>query len=269
MGNIIICAVLLLLCRMKESRAVTPVFVQKGSDLLLELMKDDVPENVMFLNWNFDEQSLVAYAPDTVTKISPHYSGRVEFSVENLSMKLKNLQETDSGSYTARLKGIKEKTIEYYVTVQDPVSPVVLTVDSVSNSSDSCNLTVTCRTQDSHISSTFTCDTQTCSQEGGERSKVTTTGASLQVYLVNDSITCNHSNQVSWTENQEETKTWDFCPRRDGSENVPAGFSFDLLKTVVLSVGLTLMVSAVIIVILLMTFKKNKRRTTEEAIELH
>ncbi len=82
----------------------------------------------------------------------------------------------------------------------DPVSPVKLTVDSVSSSSDSCNLTVTCSTPDSHISSTFTCDTKTCSQEGGERSVATISAASLHVYLVNGSISCNHSNQISWTE---------------------------------------------------------------------
>ena len=80
-----------------------------------------------------------------------------------------------------------------------PVSPVTLTVDSVSTSSVSCNLTVSCRAQDAHINTTFTCVDQTCSQEGGERSEVTTSGSVLKVYLgLNDSIICNHSNQVSW-----------------------------------------------------------------------
>ncbi len=81
----------------------------------------------------------------------------------------------------------------------DPVSPVELMVDSVSRGSDSCNLTVTCSTQDSHINSFFQCNTQTCSQEGGERSEVTTSGASLHVYPVFNFIICNHSNQVSWS----------------------------------------------------------------------
>lgn len=79
------------------------------------------------------------------------------------------------------------------------MSPVDLTVNSVSSSSDSCNLTVTCSTKHAHISSIFTCDTTTCYQEGGEQSEVTTSGASLHVYLSNLSVICDHSNQVSWT----------------------------------------------------------------------
>ncbi|XP_047197830.1 uncharacterized protein LOC124854443 [Hippoglossus stenolepis] len=101
---------------------------------------------------------------------------------------------------------------KYSVTVQDPVSLVNGTVDLLSSSSDSCNLTVTCSTQDSHhINSTFRCDTNTCSQEeGGERSKVTTSGTSLRVYLSEGvSVICNHSNQVS--SDEHITKIWDFC----------------------------------------------------------
>ncbi|XP_067385197.1 uncharacterized protein [Channa argus] len=219
-GNMILFAVFLLLsCQMKVfagSTAVTHVFVQKGHDVLLEVKKDDVPEEFVLFLWKFREDILVTFTPKSEPTVTKRYTGRVEFSVENYSVKLKNLQETDSGLYTARVTGDKDQTVsKYNVTVQDPVSPVNLTVDSVSRSTNLCNLTVTCRTQDFHISSTFTCDNQTCSQEGGERSKVTASGASLQVYLVNDSIICNHSNQVSWTKNQEQTKIRDSCLHHD------------------------------------------------------
>ncbi|XP_050925809.1 uncharacterized protein LOC108884315 isoform X2 [Lates calcarifer] len=184
------------------SSALTHVFVRKGKDVLLELMEADVPEEDFLLSWRFNETvNLVRFLPGTEPRVPDAYTGRVEFSVKNYSVKLKNLQEADSGVYTAQVTGDREQTVaEYNVTVQDPVAPVELTVNSVSNSSDSCNLTVTCSTQDSHhISSTLRCDNQTCSQEGGERSKVTTSGVFLHVYLVNDSIICNYSNQVSWT----------------------------------------------------------------------
>ncbi|XP_067385213.1 SLAM family member 9-like isoform X4 [Channa argus] len=221
MGNMILFAVFLLLsCQMKGSTAVTPVFVQKGHDVLLEVRKDDVPEGFLSVSWNFNEKPVLTVLQNSEPQVREKYSGRVEFSVENYSLKLKNLQETDSGLSAARIREIEDEQIlaEYKVTVQDPVSPVVLTVDSVSRSTNHCNLTVTCRTQDSHISSTFTCDNQTCSQEGGERSKVTASGASLQVYLVNDSIICNHSNQVSWTKNQQQTKIPDSCLHHDENE---------------------------------------------------
>ncbi|CAK6984352.1 uncharacterized protein LOC122994024 [Scomber scombrus] len=42
--------------------------------------------------------------------------------------------------------------------------------------------------------------------EGGEQSEVTTSGSSLRVYLLNDSIICNHSNQVSWTRDRKENR---------------------------------------------------------------
>ncbi|XP_071348234.1 SLAM family member 9-like [Trachinotus anak] len=243
------------------SSAVTPVFVQKGNDLLLEIMEADVPEDFSLLSWTFNGKDfLITFSPGREPRVSNLYSGRVEASVKNFSVKLKNLQESDSGVYTARVTGDQEQILsEYKVTVQDPVSPVELTVDSVSSSSDSCNLTVTCSTQDSHhinINSTFTCDTKTCSQEGGERSKVTSSGASLRVYLVNDSIICNHSNQVSWEKDNKMTER--FCEGQRGSESLSDGVSLCLVKTVLFSVGLIIMVSAVISVHLLERLKKQK-----------
>ncbi|KAG8013828.1 hypothetical protein GBF38_016017, partial [Nibea albiflora] len=200
--TVIISAAVFFKCRQrgKRSSAVTPVVVKKGDDLLLNLTEADVPEDFIVV-WIFNKKTvLVRFLADAKPKVYDAYTGRVEFSMKKFSVKLKNLQEADSGVYTAQ--------------ATTPVSPVGLTVDSVSRSSDSCSLTVTCRTQDSHISSTFTCDTQTCSQEGGERSEVTTSGASLHVYLVNDSIICNHSNQVSRTEHM--TNIQDFCSQHAG-----------------------------------------------------
>uniref|UniRef100_A0A8C4H9P4 Immunoglobulin domain-containing protein n=1 Tax=Dicentrarchus labrax TaxID=13489 RepID=A0A8C4H9P4_DICLA len=237
------------------SSAVTPVFVQKGNDVLLNVEKADVLQDVFTVVWNFNKtDGIVRFSPGREPTVLSAYTGRVEFSVNDYSLKVKNLQEADSGVYTARVIGKKEESTEYNVTVQ--VSPVKLKVDSVSNSSDSCNLTVTCSTQDSHISSTFRCDTKTCSQEGGEQSEVTTSGASLHVYLVNHSIICNHSNQVSWTKDIEMAEH--FCPQHAGSECVSAGISVCLVKTVVLSVGLIIMVSAVISVHIMEKLKKHK-----------
>ncbi|XP_070831180.1 uncharacterized protein [Chaetodon trifascialis] len=237
------------------SRAVTPVFVQKGKDVLLNVKTDDDLQKDVWWISNTDIviiKSLLQSEP----KISSDYTGRVEFSVKNYSLKLKNLQEADSGVYTVRMIGERDLLVKYNVSVQDPVSPVDLTVDSVSSSSDSCNLTVACRTQDSVISSTFRCDTKSCSEEGGERSEVMTSGASLHVYLVNDSIICNHRNQVSWTEDIEMIEH--YCLQNTGSECVPAGISMCLVKTVVLSVGLVVMVSAVISVHIVVKLKKQK-----------
>uniref|UniRef100_A0A8C4DKN5 Immunoglobulin V-set domain-containing protein n=1 Tax=Dicentrarchus labrax TaxID=13489 RepID=A0A8C4DKN5_DICLA len=227
--------------------AVTPVFVQKGNYVLLNVMKADVLQDVFSVVWKFNKKDvLVRFSPGREPTVSPAYTGRVEFSVNDYSLKVKNLQEADSGVYTARVTGDIQEQTEYNITVQ--VSAVMFlkhfTQTSIlrCRSSDSCNLTVTCSTQDSHISSTFRCDTKTCSQEGGEQSEVTTSGASLHVYLVDGSIICNHSNQVSWTKDIEMTEH--FCPQHAGE--------------IVFSVGLIIMVSAVISVHIMEKLKKHK-----------
>ncbi|KAM4552411.1 uncharacterized protein PAE49_015837 [Odontesthes bonariensis] len=238
--------------------SVTPVFVQKGGDVTLEVTETDVPEDFLILSWKFStDDILVSFSPKGEPTVHPDYTGRIEFDQKDYSVKLKNLQKTDSRVYTAQVIGIKGKTLtEYNVTVQDPVSAVQLTVNSVSISSDSCKLTVTCSTEEhSQISSTFTCDTKTCYQEGGERSEITKSGASLHFYLSDDSIICNHSNQVSRT--KDMIKIQDHCTRHDGSESL-SGISFCLLKTVVFSVGLIIMVSAVITVHMMERLKKQE-----------
>ena len=106
------------------SSAVTPVFVQKGDDAMLNLNDTDVPENSV-VSWNFNNKSiykdlmLVRWLPGTEPEVSPSYRGRIEFTVKKYWVKLKNLQETDSGIYTGRVMGVvDEQTTQYKVTVQ-------------------------------------------------------------------------------------------------------------------------------------------------------
>ncbi|XP_049888438.1 SLAM family member 9-like isoform X2 [Epinephelus moara] len=242
--GLLLLTVSLLPCKAQGSSAVTPVFVKKGEDVLLKIMKADELQKFSFFSWKFNASGiLVTLTPKAEPEIYPRYTGRIEFSVENYSVKLKNLQKTDSGVYTAHVVKIPQevKVAEYNVTVQDPVSPVDLTVDSVSRSSDSCNVTVTCRTQDSHINSTFRCVNQSCSQEGGEQSKVTTSGASLQVYLdLNGSVICNHSNQVSST---EDIKTIEqLCPRHSDLTQSQKGASVTMIAVILILVSILIVI---------------------------
>ncbi|XP_062285705.1 CD48 antigen-like [Scomber scombrus] len=234
------------------SSAVTTVFVQKGKDLHLDVNKPVIIPEAAEFRWTVNNsQNVVRLFPDKTTKILDSYKGRVEFSVQNHSLILKNVKQNDSGDYTSLITGDKNQPVtEYKVVIQDPVSPVQLSVNSVSNSTESCNLTVTCSTEDSLISSTFRCDNQTCNQEGGEQSEVITSGSSLHVYLFNYFIICNHSNQVSWTRDMKEIRP--LCSLTAGSQSI----SLCLVKTVVFSVGLIIMVSAVISVHLMKRLKK-------------
>ncbi|XP_060901371.1 uncharacterized protein LOC132979517 [Labrus mixtus] len=181
------------------------------------------------------------------------YKSRAEFSAQNHSLLLKNVQKRDSGVYRARVSGASiSDVVEYSVTVLDPVSGVKLTVKLCS--SDSTNVTVICSTEDSLINSTFTCDTQTCSHEGGEQAEIITPGASLDVYLENGSVICNHSNQVSST--RDIQKIEDLCMKYEEISGV--GFSIYRLKIYVVSIGLVIMMCAVISVHVVEKLKKKK-----------
>nr|XP_020507607.1 uncharacterized protein LOC109997457 [Labrus bergylta] len=233
---------------------VTPVFVQTGTDLLLEVKKPVVLKELDLFTWKVNgSDNAVRLVHGGKPTISTNYISRAELSAQNHSLLLKNVQKRDSGVHRARVSADKEITVaEYSVTVLDPVSGVKLTVKLCS--SDSTKVTVICSTEDSLINNTFTCDTQTCSHEGGERAEIITPGASLDVYLENGSVICNHSNQVSST--RDIQKIEDLCRKPEEISGV--GFSIYRLKIYVVSIGLVIMMCAVISVHVVEKLKKKK-----------
>ncbi|KAM6989240.1 uncharacterized protein LKV04_008929 isoform 2-T2 [Tautogolabrus adspersus] len=196
----------------------TPVCVQTGKDLRLDVQEPVVLKEGDDFIWKVNGTINVVKFRGIEPAISESYKSRAEFSAEDHSLRLKNVEKRDSGDYRALVSADKDITVaEYSVTVLDPVSGVKLTVKSCS--SDSTNVTVICSTEDSLINSTFTCDNQTCSHEGGERAEIITPGASLDVYLKSGSVICNHSNQVSWTSDIQKIE--DLCIKPEGCEYRP------------------------------------------------
>ena len=98
----------------------TTVFVQKGKDLHLDVNKPvDIPTGDAF-KWTYNEgHNVVRLLPDKRIRIFPSYVGRVEFSVQNHFLLLKNVQHNDSGDYTALITGDKTQLLtEYKVIIQ-------------------------------------------------------------------------------------------------------------------------------------------------------
>ncbi|KAK0140417.1 hypothetical protein N1851_022610 [Merluccius polli] len=181
------------------------------------------PNRPLTFLWRLkDKYNIIVYYPggETITD----FRDRTQFRTEDFSLLYKNLDLNDGGLYQAAIRhsDIEEILAEYNVTVQgmftetsetsafhkpDQVSAVVLKGASVSLSPGSCTVTVTCSTQGSSLNSTFTCTNHICSEDGGDPPEVVTSAVPLQLYLSNGSIlTCNHSNQVSWSNDTMDIK---------------------------------------------------------------
>uniref|UniRef100_A0A4W5LPX5 Immunoglobulin V-set domain-containing protein n=1 Tax=Hucho hucho TaxID=62062 RepID=A0A4W5LPX5_9TELE len=192
-----------------ESRS---VFVLKGQDVRQDVQENFKLKELEVFKWRFRSTNIVRCTDTLTVRVSPEYNNRVEFSEGNFSLLLKNIQQNDSGPYTAVVSGDKEKTIiEYLLVLQERVEPPVLTVDSNSTINDTCNVPVTCRVQITSVTSS--CNSRTCSQVGGEsRGAETSTVPLLSVYVAGGSIICNHSNQVSWAIATKEIV--ELCPMK-------------------------------------------------------
>uniref|UniRef100_A0A4W5LPU0 Immunoglobulin subtype domain-containing protein n=1 Tax=Hucho hucho TaxID=62062 RepID=A0A4W5LPU0_9TELE len=204
-------AILLTFIHQAESSS---VFVLKGQDVLLDVQENFKLKEFEFFKWTFRSANIVRCTDTLSVRVSPEYNNRVEF--RNFSLLLKNIQQNDSGPYTAVVSGDKEKTIiEYLLVLQERVEPPVLTVNSDSTINATCNVTVTCRGQNTSVTSS--CNSRTCSQVDGEsRGAETSTVPLLSVYVAGGSIICNHSNRVSWSNDTKERV--ELCPMKSGQE---------------------------------------------------
>uniref|UniRef100_A0AAY5KS29 Immunoglobulin V-set domain-containing protein n=1 Tax=Esox lucius TaxID=8010 RepID=A0AAY5KS29_ESOLU len=195
--------VLLVHLSLLTGATVSSLFVEKGQKVQLDVpgyaeCKEKIDSKALFF-WEFNPVGIVVTYSTLNTVVFPKYKGRVNFSEGNLSLLLENVQEGDSGSYTAVLS-VCLLTLSGYL-FSGRVEPPVLTVDSSTNGT--CNVTVTCRGQNTTVTSI--CNSSTCSQVGGGSSGAETSTVSLlSIYVAGDSIICNHSNQVSWANDNKE-----------------------------------------------------------------
>ena len=98
------------------------MFVLKGEDVDLNVTKADALQDVFSSSWKKNGNKIVL----TVNSVKhlivfPDYAERIELAENNVSVKLKNLQEADSGVYTAvvtKLSGDVTEAAKYKIKVQ-------------------------------------------------------------------------------------------------------------------------------------------------------
>ncbi|CDQ83532.1 unnamed protein product [Oncorhynchus mykiss] len=243
-------AILLTLLHHSEPSVETSVFVLKGQDVRLNVQTNVQLQDVDVLFWKFNTSVNVVKSLPKVT--FERYRGRAEFSEGDFSLLLKNLQEGDSGLYEAVVSGNNDRNVAtYLIKVQDRVQPPVLTVDSVSSINGTCNVTVTCRGQNTSVTSS--CNSSTCSRLGGESSGAeTSTVPLLSVYVAGGSIICNHSNQVSWANDTKEIKI--ICGSNSGKSDQEDHTYRVILILIVCGIAIIIII---IIIIVLIRQKQN------------
>ncbi|XP_029561664.1 SLAM family member 5 isoform X1 [Salmo trutta] len=255
-------AILLTLLHQAVSSSGTPVFVVKGQDVRLDVQGYmTVKKNLKRLNsftWRFNtSDNVVTYLHKIESQVTPKYQGRAEFIEGNFSLLLKNLKEGDSGCYTAAVSAEKNQDVaKYQISVQERVEPPVLTVDSNSSINATCNVTVTCRGQNTSVTSS--CNSSTCSQVGGEsRRAETSTAPLLSVYVAGGSIICNHSNQVSLANHTKEIV--ELCPMKS-DHGKKANYNYAL--TVGAPVGIVVFIFTALTGFVLWHHNKRGKRKT-------
>lgn len=92
------------------------MFVQTGKDLYLEVKKPVTLKEGSDFMWKVNgSDRIVRYTGDKTF----FYGERAEFSVQDFSLLLRNVQKNDSGDYTAYVSGKGDDVVaEYQVTVQ-------------------------------------------------------------------------------------------------------------------------------------------------------
>ncbi|XP_031418609.1 uncharacterized protein LOC116219471 isoform X2 [Clupea harengus] len=225
--------------------------VLEGSPVTLTTTQHEDKEAIRDIKWYFNKiRTIVSYLPKHQdVEMGDLFKGRVEFNETDFSLMLKNPQRSDSGLYTAVLdirgKGT-ETAASYELSVLAPVVAPTLTVVSNWSSSDSCNVTLKCTGL--NVSLISSCNGTFCSQEGGDRF--------LSIAFNHTIVSCNHSNPVSWRQTTMELEP--LCPSYEADVAPPAGISPCLLKALLLSVGLIVMVTAVITVHISYKLQKTK-----------
>ncbi|XP_057712924.1 SLAM family member 5-like isoform X2 [Corythoichthys intestinalis] len=220
-------------------------YAKLGTDIHLAINTPFTLINKDQLYWKFNKTVNILKTQKNKKDIEIYddYKERVVLYLNN-SLLLRNVQMNDSGRYTAVHSTRSDKTVsEYNLRVQAPVSPVKMKVASVWVDSVSCNVTVTCSADKTHLNATFECHHDVCKKDEWE---LPNDPEHLRAFVSNTSIVCQHGNKVS--ERQEEKEVQQVCSQTGPSNGLSTATWVGISVALVLALlGIGLMVSWIIL----------------------
>ncbi|KAK6291974.1 hypothetical protein J4Q44_G00377590 [Coregonus suidteri] len=110
----------------------------KGGSVCLPV--EEPPEELVRPRWKVNSTIIV-----TDKEVSPKYMEKVEYNPVNHSLCIKNLSEKDRGTYIATYeRNWEESTTTYRLTVQEPISKMVIQTDIKLLANQSCSVWLLC-----------------------------------------------------------------------------------------------------------------------------
>ncbi|XP_041928569.1 uncharacterized protein LOC121693303 isoform X3 [Alosa sapidissima] len=213
-----------------HSVSVAGLLVLEGGSVTLNVTGHEDKKNLKKMSWNFNDQDIVEYIHKTgYVLYERDDEARMLFDKNTFSLRLKNLQKTDSGHYKAERSTygqLKETVSEYTIYVLEPAAAPTLTVVSKWSSSDSCSVTLNCTGL--NVSLISSCNGIVCSQEEGV--------TSLSISLNHNAVSCNHSNPVSWSQATMDLKP--LCPLYRGGDQIDINRGTTEKKTIGVILGI-------------------------------
>uniref|UniRef100_A0A3B3SC37 Immunoglobulin domain-containing protein n=1 Tax=Paramormyrops kingsleyae TaxID=1676925 RepID=A0A3B3SC37_9TELE len=179
-----------------SSPAESPVYRLKGASVHLTVEGLQHPQ-IRRITWRLNSTAMLEHTLDTNhTYYYPEYKKKVQFDSSDFSLLIKNVNETDQGTYTAVITetgGADSEKAKYRLHVQEAVAkPFIqmnnLTLDSAEGF---CTVSVNCSVRDSWVY--YTCDQTQCSQTEPQ----SWPDVNITVTVYHGNIICTGSNRVS------------------------------------------------------------------------
>ncbi|XP_022078926.1 uncharacterized protein si:ch1073-220m6.1 [Acanthochromis polyacanthus] len=211
-------------------------YALKNSSVCLHVQKPPPYERG---GWTFAGKSIA-----NERRINPNYEKRVVYSPGNLSLCIKELNDSDTGIYEVSFEDsdYNAKSEEHHVIVEEIIPRPVILISVVQSNLTAgfCNITGNCSIQDDWLS--FVCEEDSCRTSQKSFSKVNFT-----IDIDNTNINCSASNHVSRNDASESITMCYHEAKSEQGEEFPQSPETRLITGV--CGGVVLLICAVIFAI--------------------